>query len=143
MDSDSWVQIICLVVLITFSAFFSASETAFTSLNRIRLKTMADDGNRRAAAALKLTENYDRLLSSVLVGNNIVNITATSVATVLFIKAFGQGKGPTASTIIMTVIVLIFGEVTPKSVANADIESHIFHINTFCCFLRTLEKAAQ
>ncbi len=115
---------------------------------------MADDGNRRAAAALKLTENYDRLLSSVLVGNNIVNITATSVATVLFIKAFGQGKGPTASTIIMTVIVLIFGEVTPKSVAkespekvcnvcNADIESHIFHINTFCCFLRTLEKAAQ
>ena len=118
MDSDSWVQIICLVVLITFSAFFSASETAFTSLNRIRLKTMADDGNRRAAAALKLTENYDRLLSSVLVGNNIVNITATSVATVLFIKAFGQGKGPTASTIIMTVIVLIFGEVTPKSVAK-------------------------
>ena len=118
MDSDSWVQIICLIVLITFSAFFSASETAFTSLNRIRLKTMADDGNRRAAAALKLTENYDRLLSSVLVGNNIVNITATSVATVLFIKAFGQGKGPTASTIIMTVIVLIFGEVTPKSVAK-------------------------
>ena len=83
MDTRSWVQIICLVLLILFSAFFSASETAFTSLNRIRLKTMADDGNKKAANAYKMGENYDKLLSTVLVGNNIVNITASSVATVL------------------------------------------------------------
>lgn len=118
MDTRSWVQIICLVLLILFSAFFSASETAFTSLNRIRLKTMADDGNKKAANAYKMGENYDKLLSTVLVGNNIVNITASSVATVLFIKLINESRGPTVSTIIMTVLLLIFGEVTPKTVAK-------------------------
>lgn len=118
MDTRSWVQIICLVLLILFSAFFSASETAFTSLNRIRLKTMADDGNKKAANAYKMGENYDKLLSTVLVGNNIVNITASSVATVLFIKLINESKGPTVSTIIMTVLLLIFGEVTPKTLAK-------------------------
>ena len=118
MDTRSWVQIICLVLLILFSAFFSASETAFTSLNRIRLKTMADDGNKKAANAYKMGENYDKLLSTVLVGNNIVNITASSVATVLFIKLINERRGPTVSTLIMTVLLLIFGEVTPKTVAK-------------------------
>ena len=118
MDSDSWVQIICLIILIALSAFFSASETAFTSLNKIRLKMMADDGNRRAAAALDMTENFDKLLSTVLIGNNIVNIASTSLATVLFIRMLGNGAGPTASTVVMTVVVLIFGEVSPKSVAK-------------------------
>lgn len=118
MDTRSWVQIICLVLLILFSAFFSASETAFTSLNRIRLKTMADDGNKKAANAYRMGENYDKLLSTVLVGNNIVNITASSVATVLFIKLINESRGPTVSTIIMTVLLLIFGEVTPKTVAK-------------------------
>ena len=118
MDTRSWVQIICLVLLILFSAFFSASETAFTSLNRIRLKTMADDGNKKAVNAYRMGENYDKLLSTVLVGNNIVNITASSVATVLFIKLINESRGPTVSTIIMTVLLLIFGEVTPKTVAK-------------------------
>lgn len=119
MDSDSWVQIITLVILITLSAFFSASETAFTSLNKIRLKTMADDGNRKAAATYRLAEDFDRLLSTVLIGNNIVNIASTSIATVLFIYLLGdKASTTTISTVVMTIVVLVFGEVTPKSIAK-------------------------
>lgn len=119
MDSDSWGQIILLVALVIGSAFFSASETAFTSLNKIRLKTMAEDGNKRAGATLRLAENYDKFLSTVLIGNNIVNIASTSIATVLFIKWLGNGPtGTTVSTVVMTVVVLIFGEVSPKSIAK-------------------------
>ena len=84
MDPDSWPQIILLVILVAFSAFFSASETSFTSLNKIRLKMMADEGNSRASLAYSLTENYDKMLSTVLIGNNIDNIAATSVAPILF-----------------------------------------------------------
>ena len=117
MDSHSTGLIIALIVLIVLSAYFSATETAFSSLSRIRLKTLADNGNKRAKLAYKLVDNYDELISSVLVGNNIVNISASSLATVLFIKAFGD-NGPTVSTIAMTIIVLIFGEVTPKSISK-------------------------
>lgn len=131
MTNGSWVQIICLIVLILFSAFFSASETAFTSLNKIRLKTMADDGNKKAAKAYKMAENYDRLLSTVLVGNNIVNITASSVATVLFIKLLGEGKGPTTSTVIMTALLLIFGEVSPKVLAKEVPEKYAMFATPF------------
>ena len=131
MTTGSWVQIICLVLLILFSAFFSASETAFTSLNKIRLKTMADDGNRKAARAYNLTESYDKLLSTILVGNNIINISASSIATVLFIKLLGNGKGPTASTVIMTVLLLIFGEVTPKIVAKETPEKYAMFATPF------------
>ncbi len=116
MDSDSISKIIILACLIAGSAYFSATETAFSSLNKIRLKTMAET-NKRAALALKLSENYDKLLASILIGNNIVNITATSVATILFVKHFGN-IGATLSTIVMTVLVLIFGEVSPKSIAK-------------------------
>lgn len=103
MDSHSTGLIIALIVLIVLSAYFSATETAFSSLNRIRLKNLADNGNKRAKLAYKLVDNYDELISSVLVGNNIVNISASSLATVLFIKAFGD-NGPTVSTIAMTII---------------------------------------
>lgn len=113
-----YVKIVCLIILVVFSAFFSASETAFSSLNRIRLKMMADEGNRRAALAYSMTENFDKLLSTVLIGNNIVNIASTSIATILFIEICGSKNGPTISTIVMTVLVLIFGEVTPKSIAK-------------------------
>ena len=118
MDTRSWVQIICLVLLILFSAFFSASETAFTSLNRIRLKTMADDGNKKAANAYKMGENYDKLLSTILIGNNIVNIAAASIGTVLFTRLLDPERGATVSTFVLTIVVLIFGEVTPKSLAK-------------------------
>ena len=134
MDPDSWPQIILLIILVAFSAFFSASETAFTSLNKIRLKMMADEGNRRAALAYSMTDNFDKMLSTVLIGNNIVNIAATSVATILFIDLLqSESLGSTISTIVMTVAVLIFGEVSPKSIAKEKPEK-------FACFAAPVLK---
>ena len=118
MDSSSLGMIIAIILLICMSAYFSATETAFSSMNRIRLKTRADDGDKRAAQVLAMSEDYDRLLSTILIGNNIVNITATTLGAVLFTKLVGEGYGPTVSTIVLTVAVLIFGEVTPKSIAK-------------------------
>lgn len=114
------IKIIVLVILIFFSAFFSASEMAFSSINRIRLRNAADDGNKKASAVLKLAERFDRLLSTVLVGNNVVNILSSSLATVLFIELFkgDNTKGTTVATVVMTVVVLIFGEIVPKSIAK-------------------------
>ena len=110
-----WVT---LVILVAFSAFFSASETAFSSLNQIRLKSRADDGDRTAARVLAMSEQYDKLLSTILIGNNIVNIAAASIGTILFTRMLGAERGATVSTIVLTIIVLIFGEVTPKSLAK-------------------------
>ena len=118
MDPSSLTMTAAIVMLICLSAYFSATETAFSSLNRIRLKSKAEAGDRRAALTLELAEDYDRLLSTVLIGNNIVNITATTVGTVLFTKLVGEGYGPTVSTIVLTVAVLIFGEISPKSIAK-------------------------
>ncbi len=122
MDSHSTTLILVLIILIILSAYFSATETAFSSLNRIRLKNLASEGNKRAKLAYELSENYDELLSTILVGNNIVNIASASIATVLFVSAFGSSTGPTLSTVIMTVVVLIFGEVSPKSLAKENAE---------------------
>ncbi len=128
MEPDSWPQIIILIILVAFSAFFSASETAFTSLNKIRLKMMADEGNRRATLAYSMTDNFDKMLSTVLIGNNIVNIASASVATMLFIDALNdETLGSTLSTVVMTVVILIFGEVSPKSIAKEKPEK-------FACF---------
>jgi len=121
LDSASIGMLAALVILIAMSAYFSATETAFTSLNRIRLKTKAENGNRRAARTLELAEEYDKLLSTILIGNNIVNITATTVATVLCTKWFLQ-YGPTVSTVALTIILLIFGEISPKSLAKENPE---------------------
>ena len=99
------------------SAYFSATETAFSSLNKTRLKVLADNGNKRAALALKLAENYDRLISTILIGNNIVNISASSLATTLTINVFGSTYIGLA-TGILTLLVLVFGEITPKSLAS-------------------------
>lgn len=122
MDSHSTGLIIALIILVILSAYFSATETAFSSLNRIRLKNLAEGGNKRAKLAYKLSDNYDELISSILVGNNIVNIGASSLATVFFISLFGD-NGPTVSTVAMTIIILIFGEVTPKSIAKESPEA--------------------
>ncbi|MBC8542776.1 HlyC/CorC family transporter [Bianquea renquensis] len=116
MGSDI-ILIIVLGLLILMSAYFSATETAFSSANRIRLKSMAGAGNKRAALVLKMSDNFDRLLSTILIGNNIVNIVATSLATVLFTRHWGD-MGVTLSTVVMTVLVLIFGEISPKSLAK-------------------------
>ncbi len=117
MDSHSIILIVAIVVLIGLSAFFSATETAFMSLNRVKVKNLAQLGDKRAKRVLRLSENPDRLLSTVLIGNNIVNIASASLATILFVQLF-QGNGPTVSTVVMTVAVLIFGEVTPKGIAK-------------------------
>ncbi len=114
---DNGTLILALIALVALSAFFSASETAYTSLNKARLKSMANNGDRRAARALKLSEDYDRLLSGILVGNNIVNILSASLATVLFVRLLG-GAGVSVSTAVMTVFVLMFGEIAPKSIAK-------------------------
>ena len=116
MDGNGTL-ILALIALVAMSAFFSASETAYTGLNRARLKNMAQSGSRRAERALALSEDYDRLLSGILVGNNIVNILSASLATVLFVKVAG-GAGVTLSTAVMTVVVLMFGEIAPKSIAK-------------------------
>ena len=123
MDSHSTTLLLILLFLIVLSGYFSATETAFSSLNRIRLKNLAAAGNKRAKLAYALSEQYDELLSTILVGNNLVNIASTAIATVLFISAVGAEAGPTVSTIVMTVVVLIFGEVGPKSLAKENAES--------------------
>ena len=110
-------MIVAVVILVMCSAYFSATETAFTSLNTIRMKTWAENGDKRAARALALEQDYDKLLSSILIGNNIVNITATTISTLLFTKIFVT-YGATISTVVITIVVLIFGEISPKSVAK-------------------------
>lgn len=109
--------IFVIAVLVLMSGYFSATETAFSSLNKTRLKTLAEKGNKRATLTLKLSEEYDKLISTILVGNNIVNIAVASIATVMFVNLYGE-IGATISTAVITVVVLIFGEVTPKSIAK-------------------------
>ena len=108
-------SILCLLLL---SAFFSATETAFTSLNRIKMKNIANDDVKNAKLVLKLEDRYDKLLSTILIGNNIANIGMTAIATVMFVALLGGSLGPTASTVVMTVAVLIFGEISPKNIAK-------------------------
>ena len=110
-------SIFAMAVCLAMSAYFSATETAFSSLNKTRLKVLADNGNKRAALALKLAEHYDRLISTILIGNNIVNITIASVGTLLFVELYGD-VGATISTVVVTLVVLLFGEITPKSMAK-------------------------
>jgi putative hemolysin len=117
MNPENIRNIIALAVLILMSGYFSATETAFLSCNKTRLRTMAEKGNKRAALVNRLNENYDRLLSTILIGNNIVNLTAASIGTVLFVRLYGD-IGATVSTAVITVLVLIFGEITPKNVAK-------------------------
>lgn len=115
---DQYISyIIAMVACVICSAFFSATETAFSSYNRTRIRTLAEKGSKRASLVLKLSENYDKLLSTILIGNNIVNIAAASLGTVMFVKIYGD-IGATISTVVITVVVLIFGEISPKSIAK-------------------------
>ena len=123
MPDGSIVLLVVLILMVILSAYFSATETAFTSLNRIRLKSKADNGDRRAKLVLELSENYDRLLSTILIGNNIVNNVATTLSAVLFIDLLGSGTGPAVSTVVLTVVILIFGEISPKSLAKESPEA--------------------
>ena len=115
MSDSTTILVICL--LVAMSAYFSATETAFTSASRSRLNMLADKKNKRAIKVLNLLEKYDKLISTILIGNNIVNILSTSLATALFITYYGN-KGSTISSVVMTVGILIFGEITPKLLAK-------------------------
>ena len=138
MDDGSITLLVALIVLIAFSAFFSASETAFSSLNQIRLKSRAEEGDTSAARVLAMAEKYDKLLSSILIGNNIVNIAAASIGTVLFTKWLGEERGATASTVVLTIVVLIFGEVTPKTLAKEMPETIATAVSPVLSLLLTL-----
>ena len=116
------VSVVAMVVCVVLSAYFSATETAFSSVNKTRLKALAEKGNYRAKIAYQLSEDYDRLISTILIGNNIVNIAVASIGTLLFVQALGD-IGATVSTVVVMVVVLIFGEITPKSVAKDHAES--------------------
>lgn len=117
MDSHIGYSIGIIVLFLILSAYFSATETAFTSINRIRMKNLAGDGDKRAKRVLDLEKDYDNLLSTILIGNNLVNIGLTAVATAIFLELSPE-YGATLSTIAVTVVVLIFGEISPKSLAK-------------------------
>ena len=138
MDDGSLTLLVALVILVAFSAFFSASETAFSSLNQIRLKSRAEDGDSSAARVLAMSEQYDKLLSTILIGNNIVNIAAASIGTVLFTRLLDPQRGATVSTIVLTIVVLIFGEVTPKSLAKEMPERVATAVSPFLSLLMLL-----
>ncbi|MBR1529749.1 MAG: HlyC/CorC family transporter, partial [Oscillospiraceae bacterium] len=117
-------SILIIIICILFSMYFSATETAFNSVSRIRLKNKAEEGNKKAALVLKLSEKYDELLSTILIGNNIVNILCSSIATLLFVRLLNDNDlGATVSTVVMTVILLIFGEISPKTIAKESPEA--------------------
>lgn len=117
MDNAS--SIVIIAVCIVMSMYFSATETAFSCLNRIRIKNKAENGNKRAALVLRLVDKYDEMLSTILVGNNIVNILCSSVATLLFVNLLQDPDlGATVSTVVITVLLLIFGEISPKTIAK-------------------------
>ena len=131
-------MIVGLVFCVIMSGYFSATETAFTSLNRVRLKSWADGGDQRAARTLALAEDYDKLLSTLLIGNNIVNNVATTIGAVLFIHLIDEVTGPTVSAIVLTVVILIFGEVSPKSLAKESPERFAMFATPLLGVLRTV-----
>ena len=130
-------KIISIVVLVIFSAYFSATETAFTSVNRIRIKNLANDGDKKAREVLDLTEKFDSMLSTILVGNNIVNIAMSAIATVLFMELYPV-YGATIATAVITVLVLIFGEISPKSLAKENPEKFAMFSTPFLKFFMVL-----
>ncbi|MEG0548672.1 MAG: hemolysin family protein [Coprobacillus sp.] len=134
MDPNQIVMIVIFILLIALSALFSMSETAFLSVNKIRIRTLAEDNNKRAIVVDKLLEKQDRLLSSILVGNNLVNIGASSLTTSFIISIFGnEGTGVAIATGFVTLVILIFGEITPKSLATRKAEKIAFAV---CRFIR-------
>lgn len=117
MNDDTISSIILIALLLLCSAYFSATETAFSSLNRTRVRALAEKGSKRAKETLELADKYDKMLSTILIGNNVVNITMSSIGTLLCVKLMGDA-GASLSTLIITIVVLVFGEVSPKSLAK-------------------------
>lgn len=128
------MEVVVIIICVAFSAFFSASETALTTVNKIRLKSLADNGDKRAARTLKITQKYDKTLTTILIGNNIVNIASASLGTVLFTRIFGSA-GAGISTVVMTLIVLTFGEIMPKTLAKENADKIALAVGGFLDFL--------
>ena len=121
MDSSPVTQLVIIVILIGLSAFFSCSETALTTVNKIRIRALVEEGNKRAAVLNRVTENSGKMLSAILIGNNIVNIFASSLSTILATRLFGNA-GAGIATGTLTILILIFGEITPKTFATIHAE---------------------
>ncbi|MBQ8947549.1 MAG: DUF21 domain-containing protein [Lachnospiraceae bacterium] len=139
MDTSGVIQILILVFLLILSAFFSSAETAFTTVNKVRIRTLAEDGNRRAVRVEKILSAYSRMLSTILVGNNIVNIAATSIATAFTIRVWGNVYVGISSG-ILTLCVLVFGEVVPKNWAKVkadDLALGYSGVISFCMVILT------
>ena len=136
MDGAGW-QIAILVILVALSAFFSGTETAFTSFNKTRMKTLAQDGNKKAKAVMDIEDKYEKFLSTMLVGNNIVNISATTISTIVFTKFMGGNAdlGATVATVVMTIVVLLFGEIAPKTLAKDFAEKYAMAVCKLVKFL--------
>ena len=135
MDDGSITLLAALIILVAFSAFFSASETAFSSLNQIRLKSRAEDGDSAAARVLAMSEKYDKLLSTILIGNNIVNIAAASIGTILFTQMLGQERGATVSTIVLT---------SPRSWKPSRAQrAEIWQIKSVCCHINVSDLSCS
>ena len=133
------IHIIIIVVCVLLSAYFSATETAFSTFNRIRVKNMAEKGNKKAALALRLADNYDSLISAILIGNNIVNILASAMATLLFAKLIAnQDLAATVSTAVLTIVILVFGEISPKTIAKYNPERFVLFSAPIINFVRVL-----
>ena len=140
LESPSWLQIVSVILLIVGSSFCSASETAWSTVNTMRLKNLIEDGNEKAKRALSIAEDYDGFLTTILVGNNIVNIASASLATVIATNLVGEAYGPLVSTIVTTIIVLIFGEILPKSYAKANSEKLTLQFSGVISFLMKFLK---
>ncbi len=137
MNEGSTIYLIVILFCVAMSATFSATETAFSTFNRIRMKNLAADGDKRAELVMKLAEEYDSLLSTILIGNNIVNIAASSIATILFVDWLGT-SGAAVSTAVTTVVVLIFGEISPKSLAKESPDAFVKFIAPFIRVIKVL-----
>ena len=137
MDSSHIVQLVTILVMVFFSAFFSSSETALVTVNKIRMKNLAESGDKRAAKVLKVTSNNGKMLSAILIGNNIVNIFASSLATMLAIDLWGDiGSG--IATGLLTIVILIFGEISPKTMATIKADSFALAIAGIIDILMTV-----
>nr|WP_314767812.1 hemolysin family protein [uncultured Lachnoanaerobaculum sp.] len=137
METNDIIQLVIVIILLSASAFFSSAETALMTSNKLKMRNLADNGNKRAAKVLKVTENTDKMLSAILIGNNIVNLTASSISTTLTLKIFGS-KLVGIATGILTFLILVFGEITPKNVASKNAENMALSYIGVISFLVTL-----
>lgn len=141
MDSAQIMNIILLIILLILSSLFSCSETAFLSVSKIKIRTLADEGNKKAKLVESLLDNQDRLLSAILVGNNLVNIGASSLTTATIMAIFGDGAQTVAiATGVVTLCILIFGEITPKSLATQNADKLVFVLAPFIRFVCVITK---